>query len=449
MTNKIKEYKQYFTPPCLADFMVRLIPSNNVKNIIDLSMGECGLLESAKKRWKNASLYGVDIDKTLISKINKKAPYIHTYCTDSLSNGITEWEEYCHVTKNGGFDLAIANPPFNFRDQAEVKIGNHVQVLPIEIRFLLKYIEIIKAGGFICIILPYGFLSLDLYRVLRNALLSEVKICKVIKLFHNCFKNIDANTCLILIQKKSISDYSIQQAVEIESLDEDYLITPFGSIPVVNDTDRLDLEYHTFLRDFPCLLKNSKFPIDVIATFTLECKRGKTLSNHKYLVSECGIRFLHTTDLNRLTIAQNVTTRITNETDYFNSAFVSPNSILVGRVGKGCIGKIAIIPEGSESTVISDCIWNLSVKNIDPYYLAIFLASKYGRMQFRGIAKGSCSKYITKKDLLNMVVLVPDIDAQLLFRKKYLSVLSLQESSDKNLLIEKMISELESFLEKE
>lgn len=33
--------------------------------------------------------------------------------------------------------------------------------MPIEIQFLFKYINIVKEKGYICIILPYGFLSLD------------------------------------------------------------------------------------------------------------------------------------------------------------------------------------------------------------------------------------------------------------------------------------------------
>lgn len=54
--------------------------------------------------------------------------------------------------------------------------------LPIEMRFLLKYIDIVKDNGYICIILPYGFLSLDLYKDLRIQLLKMVTIIKVLKI---------------------------------------------------------------------------------------------------------------------------------------------------------------------------------------------------------------------------------------------------------------------------
>ena len=46
--------------------MVNMIPDDRIKTVIDLSMGECGLLEKAKDRWPDARLYGADIDEELI-----------------------------------------------------------------------------------------------------------------------------------------------------------------------------------------------------------------------------------------------------------------------------------------------------------------------------------------------------------------------------------------------
>lgn len=64
--NLVKDYKQYFTPDKLAAYMVSIIPDDTIEAVVDLSMGECGLLEEAKKRWSNAELYGADIDLSLI-----------------------------------------------------------------------------------------------------------------------------------------------------------------------------------------------------------------------------------------------------------------------------------------------------------------------------------------------------------------------------------------------
>lgn len=144
MMNLVKDYKQYFTPQKLAKYMVSIIPEKIITNVIDLSMGECGLLEEARERWNNAELYGVDIDKILIKRIRIKSPYINTFHGDSLSCKLDKWGKYNNIVTGKGFDLAIANPPFNYFDQKYVLIQD-------------EYIDIVRSNGYICIILPYGF----------------------------------------------------------------------------------------------------------------------------------------------------------------------------------------------------------------------------------------------------------------------------------------------------
>ena len=95
----VKDYKQYFTPDRLAEYMVDIIPDETIKTVVDLSMGECGLLDKAKKRWPDARLYGADIDQNLILKINKKSPYIKTFHGDSLSVDLENWKSYNKIVK--------------------------------------------------------------------------------------------------------------------------------------------------------------------------------------------------------------------------------------------------------------------------------------------------------------------------------------------------------------
>lgn len=442
--NIVKEYKQYFTPLDLADFMVELVPENSVNTVVDLSMGECGLLEAAKKRWDNASFWGADIDNTLLSKIHAKSPYIHTFSGDSLGDTIGNWVEYQDILQKDKFDLAIANPPFNFFDQASVCVDGFEMVLPIEMRFLLKYIDIVKDGGYICIILPYGFLSLDLYSKLRLEILKKVTIHKVIKIFENCFKRIDADTCLLLLQKKNTIDGYIQDKIAIEYLDSQYSLQNHLYITISSRENRLDLEYHKLLKDFQRIRGRCKYPIKLLSQYVESCKRGRTLANKKDLVVENGIRFLHTTDVKHLSISNASPVYVLENTDYFKESIVRPGNILIGRVGKACIGKIAIVPEHYPKTVSSDCIFCLETKDIDPYYLTLFLASIYGQMQLKGFAKGSCSKYITKQDLLQLMIFVPDMETQIYFRKKYLDILSRQGRTNKVLLLKELVFEMEN-----
>lgn len=429
--------------------MVNLVPEDNINTVVDLSMGECGLLEAAKKRWNNASFLGADIDETLLSKIHAKSPYIQTFSGNSLGNDVESWRAYQNILSEDRFDLAIANPPFNYFDQASIFVDDDDMVLPIEMRFLLKYIDIVRDGGYICIILPYGFLSLDLYKKLRLKILSKVTIHKVIKIFENCFERIDADTCLLLMQKKSPIDRYIQDNITIEYLDSQYLLQKYINVIVSPEENRFDLEYHQSRKDFQNIQQSCMYPIHRLNQYVKSCKRGRTLANKKDLIVSRGIRFLHTTDVKYLSISNRSPIYVLGDTDYFKESGVKPKNILIGRVGKACIGKIAIVPEHCQKTVISDCIFCLETKNIDPHYLVLYLASKYGQMQLKGLAKGSCSKYITKEDLLQLMIIVPEVDIQVYLKEKYLDILYRPGRTKKEILLEKLVYEVENILGKE
>lgn len=445
--NLVKDYKQYFTPDKLAAYMVSLIPDEDIKAIVDLSMGECGLLEEAKKRWKDAELYGVDIDKDLIKKINGQSPYIKTFHGDGLSTKLMGWKSYNKIIKEHGFDLAIANPPFNFFDQEEIQMNKSKMVLPIEIRFLLKYIDIVKENGYICIILPYGFLSLDLYKNLRTQLLKMVIFVKVIKIFDRCFEKIDADTCLVLLKKKKKEEKNIQTDISIEYLDSSYRLSD-KQVALIDQVDRWDLEYQNWQKQKGMIAGNTPFKGDILANYIKICRRGKSLTKNKELLADNGIRFIHTTDVKKLYITNKNKRYVFNNESFFENAVLHENDVLVGRVGQGCIGKVSIVFRRYPKMFFSDCLFAIETQNINPYYLTLFLASEFGQMQFRGLAKGSCSKYITREILSDFCVLVPSKQIQDYFGNKYKKLLSKPGRINKEKLFDCLLEELNEVMKK-
>ena len=441
------KHKQYFTPEILSNFMVNLIPDDNINTVIDLSMGECALLESAKKRWNNASYLGSDIDEILLEKIHKKNPYIKTFLGDSLGDKINTWKEYNSIISKRGFDLVLANPPFDFLDCKLINIGSKNLLFPIEIRFLLKYIEIVREGGYICIILPYGFLSLELYDDLRTNILEKVVIHKIIKIFDNCFKKINTDICLLLLQKKEKETKNNQTNITIEYLDNNYNLQEYATIDI-SKSKRFDLENYQFLQEFQVLEDSCKYPVSMLKEFIVNSKRGRTLANNKDLIAEKGTRFLHTTDVKYLYISNKNKKYVKENLQYFERNYVQVENILIGRVGRKCIGKIAIVTEEFKNSVISDCIICLDTKNIDPYYLTIYLATKYGQIQLKGISRGSGSKYITIKDLQNLKIINPPKNIQKKFRKKYIRIIEKKEEIEYEKSFEDVILKLELELER-
>lgn len=319
-------------PDRLAEYMVNLIPDDSIRSVVDLSMGECGLLEEAKKRWENAVLYGADIDETLIKKIHKKCPYIHTYSGDSLSGAIEKWDRYHMIANGEGFDLAIANPPFNFYDQEEQRLNKEKVSLPIEMRFLLKYINIVKNDGFICIILPYGFLSLDLYEKFRTKVLEKVTILKIIKIFNHCFDKIDADTCLVLMKKDRGHKQGIQEKITIAYLSDNYKLLD-RQVALTSRVKRWDLEYQRLLsHDF---IYCAEFEKTILNSYIKSCRRGKSIAKNKHLLSEKGSRFIHTTDVKKLYISNEHKQYISGFGKYFEKSVLQKDDRLIGRVGQG------------------------------------------------------------------------------------------------------------------
>jgi type I restriction enzyme M protein len=76
--------------------------------------------------------------------------------------------------------------------------------------------------------------------------------------------------------------------------------------------------------------------------------------------------------------------------------------ILLSRVGKGCIGKVAKI--GSGAVVISDCIFRLSAPSQYRRIIWLALTSMKAQDWFKAYAHGVCSQVISKCDLENFPV---------------------------------------------
>lgn len=441
--NLVKDYKQYFTPKKLAKYMVNLIPEETITNIIDLSMGECGLLEEARKRWNDAELYGVDIDKVLIKKIQTKSPYINTFHGDSLSCELDKWDKYNNIVAEKGFDLAIANPPFNYFDQKYVLMQDAQRyLLPIEIRFLLKYVDIVCNNGYICIILPYGFLSLDSYAKFRKELLKKVEILKIVKIFDGCFEKIDADTCLILMKKKNKCEKNIQGEICIEYLDNNYNACSLvrANIELSN---RWDIEYQDVQEKNRLFENNSQYIKTSLRQYIYTCRRGKTVTKHKELVCTKGKRYIHTTDVKKLYIDNNAPRFVNNDTHYFDDAFLDEKELLIGRVGRGCIGKVAIVHKRYPRMTFSDCVYAIRLQDVNPYYMALFLATGIGQKQLKGVAKGSCSRYITCEELGNITVFVPNIKQQNQWAKQYMKILSQSGRANKEMLLNALAEKLD------
>ena len=249
------------------------------------------------------------------------------------------------------------------------------------------------------------------------------------------------------MKKKKKEEKNIQAEIHIEYLDSNYNLSN-GQMALVNQVDRWDLEYQHLLSQTNIIVESTGFERAELAKYIKSCRRGRSVTKNKEFLVDKGIRFIHTTDVKKLYISNENKQYVCNNKNFFGNAVLHENDVLIGRVGQGCIGKIGIVSKRYPKMFFSDCLFAIQTKNINPYYLTLFLASEFGQMQLRGLAKGSCSKYITQEGLFSICILVPDEKIQDYFGNKYKMLLSKPGRINKERLFTNLLEELNEVIKK-
>lgn len=186
-------YGQYFTPTpvihCCYALMAGLLPAQ--ATIVDPACGDGAFLRFAATHGlaDRQQLYGCDVDAELISVLSADG-LPHTYHADGLQSD---------RLAAGGFDLAIGNPPYGIAIAHE---GG--RPLSSEVRFLLRSIELTRAGGLIALVLPNGVLSNERLQALRADLLERCSLLAVIELPRQTFRHTGtAAACSIVLLRNA------------------------------------------------------------------------------------------------------------------------------------------------------------------------------------------------------------------------------------------------------
>ena len=260
-----KEQGIYYTPTYIVDYIVRTsindFQKNNKSNInkikvLDSACGSGSFLikafdylyneislgddskqrridsqgmYSAKTQILKNNIFGVDLDNKAveITKLNlllkaaekgRKLPEeldLHIRSGNSLFDdesvfGIHAFNWIGDFQK-GSFDIIIGNPPyvdikgmppeqvkaiFENYDSAE----NRVNLYSI---FIERSLDLLKEGGYFGFIIPNSLLFNSSYKKIREKLLKETNITKIVRLPDNVFEDAKVETILLLFRKKS------------------------------------------------------------------------------------------------------------------------------------------------------------------------------------------------------------------------------------------------------
>lgn len=428
-----KNHNQYFTPEFVVEKAFSLISNSEVENVIDPAVGDGAFLRFAGKKWKNAKLFGIDVDKKIIDKLkNSDLPNAIFFSGDALRQETWQNYEIQKILSNGRFSLVVGNPPFSswFSRVTSSQIlsnyklarknGKLARSQAIEILFLEMFINLCQDNGFVIIVFPDGILSNPKHKYVRNFILHETKVKHIINLPRHVFDDTSAKTSILILQKKR--KLSLDYQTSISNLEKHVLSEAEGS-GKISDTievkadeliDRMDYHYyHSLDKSRLKELMRQGVEFNPLKNFIASCKTGKTLYGKERKFSKEGLRFLHATNITDIGINYRKDEKFIDAFSKMNSpkAHAKVGDILFVRVGAGCAGRTAIVDSKKDEGVATDYIHLLRVKNIDPYFLVLYLKTKYGKDSIELLKHGVGTVSINQSDLRSIPI--PTVSKQI------------------------------------
>lgn len=379
---------QYFTAQPVSNMMVSMFHQDTPKRIIDIGVGKGSLLYAAYNRYRSAEFFAADIDRNVILTVAARLPFVKTLHIDGLSKGLPKQMKL----KVGSVDIAVCNPPYyRLENTLELKslfkrvgLNNSENLIKItsDIVFLAQNLQMLRKGGELGIILPDSVFTGHEFAELREDLLTNHNIRGIIQLPDKIFKKTEARTYILLMEKCG----SVREKIPL--FQSDFSGNIGNSVNISSDDllHRMDYSYYAWK-------ELNKHSVDTLTLgdLNVEIKRGR--KTKKYLQGK-NIPFFHTTSF-----PSNIKTKINlKNSPVLDDIFAEPGDILIARVGKRCIGKVAMVNSGKQ--VISDCVYRLRAPK--KYRNRIFseMISDKGQQWLQVTAHGVCSRVISKRNLL-------------------------------------------------
>jgi type I restriction enzyme M protein len=378
---------RFYTSEAISGLLVSKFRQDSPRNILDIGAGDGSLLNAAYKRWKNATFHAADIDPESIAKISKKLPFVRLQHISGLSPGLDQKMNL----EVDSVDVAICNPPYlrikntpqtmSFLREAGFVNSKRLKRLTSDIVFLAQNLFLLKVGGELGIILPDSIFSGHEFACLREDLGAYNKINGIIQLPDKIFYKTEARTHILMLEKggKSNPIITLYKSNDRGELEAALYISKEEAV------QRMDYSYYWWKSH-----QGRPGPCSCLGDMGVEIKRGR--SSKKFL-QKAGIKFFHTSSFP----SSNPTVKLENFS-YPGEVMAEPGDILISRVGKRCIGRVAMVESGTQ--VISDCIYRL--RTLGKYREIIWkaLESPGGKKWLEAHAHGVCSRCLSKKDLL-------------------------------------------------
>jgi len=268
----------YYTPKYIVDEIIKDYVKKDQK-ILDPCCGTGQFLLIASDGILNPnSLFGFDIDPVavFIAKINLIIKYKsidfdpNIFCKDTLldidSSSLFATKEYPEF-----YDLILTNPPWGLHFEngalSSLKfIYPHIKSLESFSYFLSKSIDMLNGNGILSFILPESILNIKVHSDIRNTVLKNTSILKIIKL-GRVFTNVFTNVIRIdLIKKTPTKNHKIKIVGNSKySIDQDRF---FSNPDLIFDIDVNDYDNSiikkAFSQPYSTLKNNADWALGIV-----------------------------------------------------------------------------------------------------------------------------------------------------------------------------------------
>jgi len=400
---------QFFTPEVITQSMFRLAGVRSGQKIIDPSCGDGVFIRNAPQ---NCEIFGCEIDPQygkILSQLLKGENFISGDALTDL------------LPLLGTFDLAIGNPPFS----AQANLEKRSQILQgfdfgfgrssqcLEILFLELFLKLVKPRGRVAIILPDGPLSNRPFKYVRDWLLCRAHVEAILSLPRGIFTKTSAKTNILIAQKLSPAHQPYRDPTSLFVCDDVSALCPINladwqevddrwqKIVLADESDWRPEAHHSSAR--------ATFSDSIKLGDVFRLRTGFALYGEQRELLDAPSR-----DRVLLVRAKNLAPagglRLNSNCGYINrhgdafceDSLVRPGEILFVRVGAGCYGRTALMPEGLDAQA-DDWIHVLTpIADIDCAGLVEWFNNEEGRKQIQRLAKGVGTLSISKTSLAEM-----------------------------------------------
>ncbi|MCS7129923.1 MAG: N-6 DNA methylase [Archaeoglobaceae archaeon] len=432
-SKKEKVLGQFLTPYPVAEFMVKFSMSllDRKEKAIDPSCGD-GVFLSSLIENDFKEVWGTDVDPNVISLIPEKVKKVAKI---ELMDALIRQSLFQPTLPENYFDLAVGNPPFSakygrIRDHrlSFYKLGKDKKSQAIEVLFLERFIQLVRNEGVVAIIVPESILAKKNEEDVRRFILGY-DLLAIVSLPRGIFrsKNETTSKTSILFIKKKVNSGGKILVLEIKNLKdlEEISKNPkrvyeIGKL-VEPRVENLSPSFYDTLPEIA-----TKLPIKNLEELIEEIRTGGTEYGVKRKFIEKGIRYISAKVVTPFGLNFRRDEKFVEENSIMDKKFahVKKGDLLFVRVGVGCSGRACVVVDEDDFGIADDWIYIIRLKDRElmPFYLAIFMQSRYGKTQIDRMKRGVGTVTIPQIELKKLRVPIPNDEFLKEVKNRYLGM---------------------------